>query len=165
MEERIQKRRREEKENIASSSMASTSLAKRLKKAFQLVGRMKQSLVEDTRSVKITKEIMNHCLNEILLFIREQSNTLPDIQGKCSAYQDSIKALKEDIPYASTYISIAKSSQCAQVYSTPKRYFLCTEQRDKTSKDIKEKLINKMNPRRVLRILSVLMPQLCLEKF
>jgi hypothetical protein len=36
MEERVQKRRRE-KESIASSSMAPTSSAERLKKAFQLV--------------------------------------------------------------------------------------------------------------------------------
>jgi hypothetical protein len=76
MEERIHKRRREEEKSIASSSMAATSSVERLKKAFQLIKKIKQNPVEDTRNVKITKEAINHCLNEILLFITEQSNAL-----------------------------------------------------------------------------------------
>jgi len=33
------------------------------------------------------KEAMNHCLDEMLLLITEQSHALSEVQGKCLAYQ------------------------------------------------------------------------------
>jgi hypothetical protein len=84
MKKKVQKKRRERVENIVSSNMAPISSAEKLKKVFQFVKQIKQTLIEATRNVKIMKQAMNYCLDEMLLLITQQSNALSDIQGKCS---------------------------------------------------------------------------------
>jgi len=73
--------------------MASTSSTERLKKTLQLIKKIKQNLIEDIRSVKNTKKAMNHCLDEMLLFIMQQCNALSDIQDKSSICQTIINTL------------------------------------------------------------------------
>jgi len=87
---------------------------------------------------------MNQCLDEMLL-ITEQNNALSAIQGKCSAYRHIINM--RDTQRAPMYVRIEKLS--AQIYSTPKRhiFFVQSNDKEKTSKDIKEELINKVNLR------------------
>jgi hypothetical protein len=55
----MHKRRKEKEESITSSSIVPMSSAKILKKAFQLIKKMKQTIVKDMKSVKMTKEVMN----------------------------------------------------------------------------------------------------------
>jgi len=55
----MHKRRKEKEESITSSSIVPMSSAKKLKKAFQLIKKMKQTIVKDMKSVKMTKEVMN----------------------------------------------------------------------------------------------------------
>ncbi|KAH0944402.1 hypothetical protein HN011_012227 [Eciton burchellii] len=99
---------------------------------------------------------MEDVLQAILQVETEMSEmkvNLTKEQGKSAGLQSALLVLKEDIRRTPTYASVARSPQPAQrtqcIYNGPKKHvlFVQSSNKEKSSRDVKEELMNKVNPR------------------
>jgi len=80
----------------------------------------------------------------------KMQNKLAKEEGRSAGLQSAVHALKEEIRSTPTYVSITKSfTQVQRTHNGPKKHvlFVQSNNKEKSSKDIKEELINKVNPR------------------
>jgi len=85
-------------------------------------------------------------MDEILPHLTKLKDELTKKQGK-SAVQSTLNTLKENIRRTPMYASVMRSSQ-VQTYNAAKRHTLFVQSNNKTSEDIKDELINKVNPKK-----------------
>ncbi|KAH0944561.1 hypothetical protein HN011_011577 [Eciton burchellii] len=141
MERREQRRGRGEKEEEeectapADTSRMSLSVEEHLNNISRWLKVAQQTVAEDARAAKATRTVVNRK------------------QGKSEGLQSALLVLKKDIRSTPTYASVARSPPQAQrtqrTCNGPKKHvlFVQSSNKEKSSRDVKEELMNKVNPR------------------
>jgi len=116
---------------------------------FKVADKLRKTVADDTRT-KLVKASMNHDIDKMQSLIIKLKNAMISEQGKNAGLQSVIKTLKVEIRCTPTYASVATGSlhrTGVQAQDAPKRHVLFVQRnnREKTSKDIKEEVIKKVN--------------------
>ncbi|KAH0952229.1 hypothetical protein HN011_003134 [Eciton burchellii] len=163
MEGRAQRRRGGEKEReeecIASSdtNQMTCSTEEDLRAISKWMNELKQTITDDVRTAETTKTYVNQKTEEIMQWMTQMQNKMQKIQnklikeGRSAGLQSAVNALKEKIRSTPTYASVARSSKQVQrtTSNAPKKHVLLVQSnnKEKTSKEIKNELVNKINPK------------------
>jgi uncharacterized coiled-coil protein SlyX len=113
------------------------------------------------RAAKATKTHANQKTEEMMQLITQMKNEMQKMQNEMRKMQNKLTkeegrsaglhTLKEEIRSTPTYASVTRSSKQAQrtTYNAPKKHvlFVQSNNKEKTSKEIKNELVNKINPK------------------
>jgi len=154
MEEAVRKRRKEgerigeEEESTAPRKMDQEFTEEIIEMFLKVANKLRKTVADDTRTTKPVKASMNYDIDTMQSLIIKLKNAMISEERKNAGLQSAIKTLKEEIRCTPTYASVARDSLHVQAYA-PKRHvlFVQSNNREKTSKDIKEEVIKKVNPK------------------